>query len=284
MMIDGLEAVQFVAGAFLYGGDAPEEIDEEIASEIIAVWKEERLIDVEDIMDEAALDEWEDDLGSDADDKGPVLVTTDGEPLVFCKAEHAFEKGDRGEIVRRLDDMADLQREQDDGSERWVWVEDRDERDLLIGSIELKTRRLWVESMSVKRSATISAALADHLGDLVRYVDLVTERATPEMMARRAAEARGGETRPALSPEIEREAVQRTMEQHYRRWPDEEIPALGGLTPREAVQDSEGRQRVIALLREFDERQESAPEAMRDFDFGFLWRELGLDESEPGTK
>ena len=49
-------------------------------------------------------------------------------------------------------------------------------------------------------------------------------------------------------------------------------------------QDPEGRERVIALLREFEEGQASAPEPMRGFDFGFLWRELGLDKFMPGTK
>jgi len=34
------------AGAFRYGGGAPEEFDEETALEIIAVWKEKRLVNL----------------------------------------------------------------------------------------------------------------------------------------------------------------------------------------------------------------------------------------------
>jgi hypothetical protein len=287
LIIDGWEAVKFVVDSFRFGGDAPDEIDEEIAHEILEVWRDGRLIDLDrlsddedDEDDEDELDEWDDDL--EADDGGgfPKLVTTDGDPLVLCTAEYGFPARDRAEVVRRLDAMPELQREQEDGSERWVWLEDRRGQDLVIGSIEVARRRLTAESMSVVRSATIGAGLARHLGELVTMVDLKTEPATPEMMARRARQAPRGGKGPALSPEEERELVQRTLEQHYRSWPDEELPALGGLTPREAVEDREGRERVIALLRDFEESQASAPEPMRGFDFGFLWQELGLDRDD----
>ena len=33
-----------------------------------------------------------------------------------------------------------------------------------------------------------------------------------------------------------------------RQWIDDAIPALGGLTPREAVKTPEGRQRVLELI------------------------------------
>lgn len=284
MIIDGWEAVKFVVDAFRFGGDAPDEIDEEIAREILEVWRDGCLIDLDrlsdDEDDEDELDEWDDDLEADGGGGFPKLVTTDGDPLVLCAAEYGFPARDRAEVVRRLDAMPELQREQEDGSERWVWLEDRGGQDLVIGSIEVARRRLTAESMSVVRSATIGAGLARHLGELVTLVDLKTEPATPEMMARRARQAPRGGQGPALSPEEERELVQRTLEQHYRSWPDEELPALGGLTPREAVEDREGRERVIALLRDFEESQASAPEPMRGFDFGFLWQELGLDRDD----
>lgn len=70
MMIDGFEAVRFVSEAFEYGGEAPDEIDEEIALEAISVWKREHLVDI-DIMGQD-LDLWSDDeddfLDSELDD------------------------------------------------------------------------------------------------------------------------------------------------------------------------------------------------------------------------
>jgi len=40
-----------------------------------------------------------------------------------------------------------------------------------------------------------------------------------------------------------------------RQWIDESIPALGGLTPREAVKTPQGRQQVLALIEEAEAMQ-----------------------------
>lgn len=275
MMIDPVEALRFVTSAFRFGDDAPDSIDEETAVRIVDLWEEERAIDL-DRGDDDDLEGWEDDHDAAAGGGAPALVTTDGEPLVLCTGEYEFEEGDRAEIIRRLDEMPELERERDDGSERWVWKEDRDGQELLIGSIGIEDARLSVETMSVPRATRIGARLAEQLGELIVMIDLSTERVTPEMMARWARKASGDDGGPAPSTD-DRALIHAAMDRHYRRWLDDEIPALGGMTPREAVQDPEGRKRVIALLRDMEERQASAPEAMRGFDFGFLWRELGLD-------
>jgi hypothetical protein len=73
------------------------------------------------------------------------------------------------------------------------------------------------------------------------------------------ARAVAGEPLPA-DPEQERlmakpevqAALRETLRRHYRSWPDEQLPALGGRTPREAVQDADGREAVQALLRQFE--------------------------------
>jgi hypothetical protein len=279
MMIDPVEPLQFVASAFRFGDDAPEVMDEETVSRIIDLWEEERVVDV-DRGEDDDVEDWEDDR-VDEGGGGPALVTTDGEPLVLCTGEYEFEDRDRAEIIRRLDAIAELEREQDDGSHRWVWMEERDGQNLLIGSIEVEEARLSVDTMSVARATRIGARLDEQLGELTVMIDLSTERVTPAMMARRERGAPGDGERPSVTTDDEWAVVHSAMARHYRGWLNEEIPALGGMTPREAVQDPEGRQRVVALLRNMEELQASAPEAMRGFDFGFLWRQLGLDRDEP---
>jgi len=37
---------------------------------------------------------------------------------------------------------------------------------------------------------------------------------------------------------------------HWESWVDQEIPALGGKTPREAVKTADGREAVEALLKD----------------------------------
>lgn len=278
MMIDAIEAVRFVTGAFRFGDDAPEELDDEILTEAIGIWKEEQMVDTgvfQDIPDE----EWDDDLEDGPDGDGmPTLVTTDGEPLVSCIGTYEFAKKDRAEVVRHLEEMNELKRESVETSDRWVWLEDHRGQDLLIGSIEVGGNCMLVEAMSMPRFTRIGARLAESLGNLVSLADQETLRMTPELIARRSAEAGDveGSTRE-VPPDIQRELVHRTLEQHYREWPDEDVPALGGMTPREAVTDPEGRARVISLLREIENSTASGPEPMRSFDLGFLWDDLGLD-------
>ncbi len=62
LMIDPLEPVRFVSEAFVYGGDAPDEIDEHIVVEALEVWREECLADASALDDLDDDDGWEDDL------------------------------------------------------------------------------------------------------------------------------------------------------------------------------------------------------------------------------
>jgi hypothetical protein len=83
-------------------------MDDEIACAIVEVWKDERLIDLDQAADEEDFDDWEDDLEPDAGGGGPNLMTTDGMPLVFCTSEYEFKRRDHPEVVGRLDGMTEL--------------------------------------------------------------------------------------------------------------------------------------------------------------------------------
>ena len=66
-------------------------------------------------------------------------------------------------------------------------------------------------------------------------------------------------------------------EQHYGRWVDEPVPALGGRTPPEAARLPRVPPKLVALLQEFEnraarQRQEGRPA----YDFAWKWGELRL--------
>lgn len=42
------------------------------------------------------------------------------------------------------------------------------------------------------------------------------------------------------------------MARHWHRWVDEPVPALNGRTPRQAAATPEGRERLEALLTDFE--------------------------------
>lgn len=79
-------------------------------------------------------------------------------------------------------------------------------------------------------------------------------------------------------PEEARQQLTAHIEQLYMRWADEKVPALGGITPREAVKTSEGREKVIGLVNDWENRMSHGPNQPIQFDFEKLRRELGILE------
>jgi hypothetical protein len=49
------------------------------------------------------------------------------------------------------------------------------------------------------------------------------------------------------NPQV-RERLQAMMSAHFDKWVDMEIPALGGLTPLQAIRTAEGREKVAVLV------------------------------------
>ena len=95
------------------------------------------------------------------------------------------------------------------------------------------------------------------------------------------AEHHGKRAAPAPAPEPmppeALEMVKAMQAEHYRRWLDEEIPALGGLTPRAAAKGKGApRDALRLLLAEFENSEARQPAALR-FDVASLRRELGID-------
>ena len=65
-------------------------------------------------------------------------------------------------------------------------------------------------------------------------------------------------------------------EKHMRGWVDESIPALGGLTPREAARTPRARPALELLLQDIERTESNTPPEQR-IDLSWLRRELGLE-------
>ncbi len=119
----------------------------------------------------------------------------------------------------------------------------------------------------------------EELGDRIVLRDIITQVATAEMLAEVGIEPTGKEG-SETPPEEQKQVVHQVLEKHYRKWLDEALPALGDLSPREAVTDPDRRPEVIAQLLEAEERTRASSWPMNEFDFDFLWEELGLTREE----
>jgi hypothetical protein len=190
------------------------------------------------------------DRGDGDEPSGPIVVDDpDALNAAFDAIDEAFgstgPRPARPALVARADDE-DL-----DVDEEEEWDEDWLDQGILRGTVAFEGDRLEVDANSVARMERLLATIASAVPDAEVVVDertdlrhLLSERGGLDIPD---AEGQGeGEVPPA-----EAEAI---LDQFIRKkeaeWVDESIPALGGLTPRQALDDPTRREDLLALLRE----------------------------------
>ena len=108
------------------------------------------------------------------DQPPPVIQTTDGEPLVFTRADFAPE-APRDAIIRRIAALPGVQEpEQEDGETVFVVTKPgnalhRSWSRTIIGRIVLKKDRLFTETMSTQRADALRVTMEKEFRGLVRF-------------------------------------------------------------------------------------------------------------------
>jgi hypothetical protein len=125
----------------------------------------------------------------------------------------------------------------------------------------------------VERLERVLALLEKNVADLQIVEDERTDVATAR--AKRISEGRAVEA-PYESTSAEvLEAMRTFVLEKEAEWLDSSIPALSGLTPRQAAKDPTRREDLVALLNEFDHRDEKKP-GLFTFDVARLREALDL--------
>jgi len=211
----------------------------------------------------------------------PVLRNTDGDPLQLTRDAFALQ-APGAEVALRLASLPGVQEpEQTATGSVFTLVKVGNEvhrswDNTVLGTIVLSETGLRVETNSTRRADSLRSAIEEHLSGLVRF-RLREEQNTADLLAgaRESREAvgepRNGE---ALPPEV-LAAVRQMRERHMRDWLDESIPALDGLTPREAASRSGARRKLESLLKDFERSEALQPEQQR-IDLRWLWEALGF--------
>ncbi|MFD9669748.1 SEC-C metal-binding domain-containing protein [Rhodococcus sp. NPDC059968] len=181
----------------------------------------------------------------------PRLVTTDGHPMVACRA--VFEVADTAGIRRKLSrrfGAAD--------KDRWTWTDDGSVLGVLNLAPGTKPWVLEVEAMNEPRfQSLVEAVGAADPGARLREQ---TRTPAAELMA----QAQENGVRPSQPVDPEDPEIAAALDEHIRgyeqQWLDDAIPALGGHTPRECAADPTRRDELIRLLDSFP--QQERPGAM----------------------
>jgi len=62
-----------------------------------------------------------------------------------------------------------------------------------------------------------------------------------------------------IPADVRERVIREFKERHYAGWIDQPLPALNGLTPREAARKKESRQTLDVLLKSIEHREEQLP-------------------------
>lgn len=210
--------------------------------------------------------------------KGLQLRNFDDEELLDITVTMGLRAGGGARAAELLDSMEELGRADGDA---WTWSESRDRggtETISIAFVSLEGDSLEIHINSKEREAKVRDRVEGLLGDLVASVERVEEALDLDRMKDRAASHPLDDERSELPFELQQRVVHEMMTKHYRRWLDEPVPALEGMTPRRAAADRRRRHQVISLLKQIEvkSRRRRPDDPMASFNFGWLWRELGL--------
>jgi hypothetical protein len=209
----------------------------------------------------------------------PVLQNTDGDPLEFVKLTYrlnyppqtVFEKLCSLNSLESGEDLLNDAELDDSGVLRKVafsWMAQgnkmhRSWDNTILGNITIENEQLVIEVNSAKRSQKIQKEIARRLGDGTVLQDSATESMEQKLAETRAgkdteAQQRAAEEQEALMALPEVQAQMKEMaKQRWENWLDEPLPVLQGKTPKQAARSAAGRERLEALLIDFERSAES---------------------------
>ncbi len=221
---------------------------------------------------------WQDMAAEVAARPLPKLQNTDGEDLLWTADRFDIRPEATNQVLAGLLDLPDAQREEaEEGATIVSFIKQGNARNVLpttlLGRAHLLGGTLRLETNSVERADRLRHLVEQRLGPLVSF----RIREHPDPIAQ--LKERGGEPTALEMEPMPGEvlaAIRKVKAEHYQRWADEKLPALGGLTPREAAQRKGAPRNKVELLLAELEHGESAQPMEQRFDVASLRRELGL--------
>jgi tetratricopeptide (TPR) repeat protein len=169
----------------------------------------------------------------------PRLQNMEGEPLLFVTA--TYRVADPAAAARALG-----RKLRDDGGGQFVETFARRGQDWTRGTITLDGDRATIDANSAKRATRLERTLlrAAPGAELIRREERGVDEVLDEQRTTgKPAEAIDVAAHPKLA-----DAMEQVMRGFETTWVDESIPALGGLTPRQALSDATARPELEALL------------------------------------
>lgn len=218
-----------------------------------------------------------------------MLQNTDGDPLAYC--ELSFDLRCTPEEALPLLRPLTLDDEDDDESFAEVTRDEQGElvcaklawlregnpvhpswANTVLGHITVEPGRLVAEVNSHARAKKARREIERVLGDRAAY--RTTEEKPLEELLEQSRRRAARDEDSGEDPE-HGELVARMAEAHWASWFDAAIPLLAGETPRQAAKTAAGRERLDALLQDYESKATGAAGPFEP-DVEWLRRELGI--------
>ncbi|HET8930282.1 MAG TPA: SEC-C domain-containing protein, partial [Acidimicrobiales bacterium] len=198
----------------------------------------------------------------------PTMVNRDGDEVVPCETTWGVADPDAARAT-----LTGLFGTDDATADAWTWTADvSDEPDptatatgshTVRGSLHLSGDLLVAETNSVERAERLRNLIETHLVDatLIEALqfdadDVADDRAYERDVYGDEDDAEGGSglLDPVDAPPEVQAALRQQIDAYEDAWVDEPIPALGGATPRQALDDPTRRDDLLRLLEDMERR------------------------------
>lgn len=198
----------------------------------------------------------------------PNIQNTDGEPLLFSKSYFKLKLPPKEALVKLLpmtlskSENEFLQDAEYDNNGLIIklelpWLKKGNKKhnswdNTVMGHVAIKNNKLTLETNSENRTKKGKKLLSKYLGDSIEFQQTLLE--TPKNKLENLSEIKksNNSSEEILElPEIQ-EQLKGFIENHWREWFDKPIPALKNLSPREAAKTKDGRERLEALLLQYE--------------------------------
>jgi hypothetical protein len=192
----------------------------------------------------------------------PTFSNRDGHATVFCETTWTVPDADAAA------EALDAEFEPGDEAGRWTWLQDGEDDAgvaapggrTVLGTLALDGDRLTASTNSVERAEGVARLVESLLpgAELVEDLRSDFDEIRNDLAYERAVfgeddEPPAGLIDPTQAPPELQAVLRQQMDLYEEQWVDESIPALGGATPREALDDPTRRDDLFRLLDRMDE-------------------------------
>jgi len=205
----------------------------------------------------------------------PKLYTTTGEPVLFSMA--MFEIKDMAVVVETVPKIKGFE-EHDEGY-TWYGKRKPDGSATILGTVRIQDNRLVLECNSKKRLERGKKLIVKAMADAVIHKLDTFQDPMEAIKAHKEKTPKTPTRDDELPMEVKQQAYTQYMQNHYEGWFHDRIPALDGKTPLEAIRTEDGKEKVIELLKLYENGEERNKEEGRPYyDLSWVWQRLGIEK------